>query len=909
MTGAAPIPLGARSRLVGRARELTALAAALAESRLVTVVGTAGVGKTRLALEYAHAHAHAYAHAQARTPGGVVVEDATSGLADLAAAASAGRDGAGSGPALLILDACEGVVEQAAARLAELLSREPTLRCLATSRRPLGLAGERILQLEPLALPRGPEEIEDAPSSALFLDRARHEASELGSGDLIAKAIVDICRRVGGLPLAIELCARRLRVMSVTELATELARGLDVLGRGHRDAALRHQSLRAALAASLELLSPWERAALAQASVFRGPFTLAAAEYVIDLSAYPGAPSSVEAVQALVDHSLIGRRVIPGATGLAFRVYEVVRCFAAEDLGFAEEPTRDRHEQYFLHRREPGDGDDLIAALSRALSRPEGPARGGSLLPAALAADAALALRGAIRRRVALLDAAIAREGAAAPHATTELASALLSRAEALSDAGRAADAWDDRRRAEELAWQLQDARLLARLSRGLAASALAEGRIDEGVEQAANALAVPRALGDREAEAEARLLLASAARLSGDLDRARREAELAASTADAAGAEHAARRATIELGRIAHDAGDLVTAEERFDEALAGREAPDEALASALGLLRIEQGLAREARGLEAARAVLTRALSAHRAEGAAALEAEVLSLMGLADEIDGRFALARARYEEAAAMLHAAARAPLEGLVLASLGRLEAASGRLVEARAALDEARSRLFATGARSLAAVYDLCEAHVAVAEARAARERGDERAELAHVARARRALSVSVIPSVHVRLARFLLARDVPGGGDISPASAPLARPEAARTEALRPEAMRPEALRPEAPPRDALVVSASGRWFSPPRGPRVVLDTRRALRLILRRLAEQREASPGEPLDVAALLLAGWPGERVLHNAGMSRVYTAIAQLRREGLRDVLLRRDEGYLLDPNVAISRAAD
>jgi hypothetical protein len=70
-----------------------------------------------------------------------------------------------------------------------------------------------------------------------------------------------------------------------------------------------------------------------------------------------------------------------------------------------------------------------------------------------------------------------------------------------------------------------------------------------------------------------------------------------------------------------------------------------------------------------------------------------------------------------------------------------------------------------------------------------------------------------------------------------------------------------------------------------------------------------QREASPGTPLDVAALVQAGWPGERVLHDAGTSRVYTAIAQLRREGLRDILLRRDDGYLLDPTVAVARAAD
>jgi predicted ATPase len=97
-----------------------------------------------------------------------------------------------SGPVVLILDACEGVVEQAAAHVAELLSRAPTLRCLATSRRPLGLAGERILPLEPLALPGGPDEIEDAPASALFLERSRHEVGELGvDDDAVGTGVVD----------------------------------------------------------------------------------------------------------------------------------------------------------------------------------------------------------------------------------------------------------------------------------------------------------------------------------------------------------------------------------------------------------------------------------------------------------------------------------------------------------------------------------------------------------------------------------------------------------------------------------------------------------------------------------------------------------------------------------------------
>ncbi len=241
---------------------------------------------------------------------------------------------------------------------------------------------------------------------------------------------------------------------------------------------------------------------------------------------------------------------------------------------------------------------------------------------------------------------------------------------------------------------------------------------------------------------------------------------------------------------------------------------------------------------------------------------------------------------------MLSGGARAPLEGLILASLGRVEASSGRHVEARAWLDEARSRLLATGVRSLVGVYDLCEAHLAMAEARAARGRGDDRAELAHADRARRALAASAIRSVHVRIARSLLAREISALGALGAASAALAG--AVGSPMTR---------------GDGLVVSASGRWFSPPGGPRILLDTRRALRLVFRSLVEQREGKPGTPLDVTALLDAGWPGERVLHEAGTSRVYTAIAQLRREGLRDVLLRRDDGYLLDPDIRITRVAD
>jgi predicted ATPase len=904
-TAGAQGDLGAEpSRFVGRAPRLDALAAALDGARLVTVTGTAGVGKTRLALE----------HARRRAPvGGALRIDlaaARSG-ADVAEALRSvlGATGDGiptlgaalraRGAALLILDGCEHVVAPVAATVGALLSRSPALRCLATSRRPLRLPGEQLFALEPLKLPEGPDEVETAEASALFLDRARLEVGALAFDGEGARAVVEIVARLGGLPLGIELCASRLQVMTLSELARELSRGLAVLDPTPRDGAPGPPTLRRAFASSWDLLSPWERSALAQASVFRGGFSLAAAARVVDLSDPPGAPPFLDVLQALVDQSLIARRALDGGRQLEFRLHESVRHFAAEALGEGAAGALDRHARYFLDRAEEvpldgGDGDartlgetdgeELVAALEHALAGPRDPALGRRLLAGALAADAALVPRGAVAARRALLDASLDAAVDAGSGASAMRALALLARAEVHAAACHPLDGHADRICAKELLALAPAARLRAEVAVSVARDALSAGQLDEARTRVESALGSRRALGDRRAEAEALLLLAQILRAQGEHAAASDSAERAATAARAAGCERLERLASGALGVAAHELGELSAAERHYRHALDGSRArrdrtAEAALSTCLGVLALERG------ALPEAAALLERARAAHVAAGDRALAATALDYLGLAEEAQGIFAAARGRYEEAATLHQEGFHAPHGGLNQAWLGRLLASCDHLDDARRALDEARSRVFSCGSRAPLTVYDLCEGHFAVAEARAARARGDEHTVTACLARARQTLADPDWgpPSIDVRLAH------------------------AALSSALERESGAPPAR--SAPETSDLVISASALWFQLPAGPRVSLGTRRALRAILRRLAEEREARPGEPLELPALLDAGWPGERVLHEAGASRVYAAVAHLRRDGLRDVLIRRDDGYLLDPAVGLAREPD
>ena len=325
-----PAPVGA---LIGRETELAAVHDALATTRLVTLVGPGGVGKTRLAVEAARAFTDRpvwFLDLAALTTGIgreclAYVLAAVLGLGEEAAAdpALALR----AGPALLVVDNCEHVVDAAASLCAHLLAGAPELRILATSREPLAIAGEKV---EPI----GPLDAEAA--AALFRSRAT-VASDVDAD----RAVAAICARLDGIPLALELAATRVRTLGLHGLAHRLDDRFAVLTGGPRDAPDRQRTLRAMIDWSWELATAPEHRALRRLAVFAGGWTAEAAETVTGLDLADDLPR-------LVDRSLVAIADTPG--GPRYRLLESVRAYAAERLEEAGETreTRLRHLDHYL---------------------------------------------------------------------------------------------------------------------------------------------------------------------------------------------------------------------------------------------------------------------------------------------------------------------------------------------------------------------------------------------------------------------------------------------------------------------------------------------------------------------------------------------------------------------------------
>ena len=359
--GRLPVPL---TGFVGRQREVTAVVALLRErdARLVTLTGPGGVGKTRLAFQVAAALASEFADglgfvdlAAVRDPALVVPTIALSLgvrqdperplLATLVDALRARNQ-------LLVLDNLEQVTA-AGEDIAALIAGCPDLSVLATSRSPLHLSWEWEYPVPPLATP--PVGSPDAPASladndavALFVQRARLVRAGFALTEENAVVLAEICRRLDGLPLAIELAAARVKILSPTALLARLGNRLAVLTAGTRDQPERLRTMRDAIAWSHDLLTPEEQALFRRLAVFAGGFTLEAATRVVDA---PGdlAIDLLEGVASLVDKSLL--RPIEG-TGDAprFGMLETVREFAAERLAVAgeEDVTRSAHAISFL---------------------------------------------------------------------------------------------------------------------------------------------------------------------------------------------------------------------------------------------------------------------------------------------------------------------------------------------------------------------------------------------------------------------------------------------------------------------------------------------------------------------------------------------------------------------------------
>ncbi|MFD6889043.1 BTAD domain-containing putative transcriptional regulator [Streptomyces sp. NPDC059957] len=567
--GNLPTPV---SSLVGREEAVARVCAALGAGRLVTLCGPGGVGKTRLALAAASRLEDAY-------PDGVwFVELAgaqgTSVAEAVAAAIGMREDDAGGGSvedrlaealrrraALLVLDNCEHLLPAAAALAERLLRRAPGLRVLATSQEPLALSGEVIEAVAPLA---------EAQAVELFAARAAAAAPGFALDPGTAEAVALICRRLDGIPLALELAATRVRVLGVQALAERLHDRFRLLNQVRRDAPARQRTLRATIDWSWELLSPAEATVLRRLSVFAGGFTVEAAEAVCaDEDPRGGVEGGgrggggggagdrvaredvLDLLTRLVDCSLVTSAYGDAAYsasaygGSRLRLLESVAAYGLERLSTAGETaaTRQRHAEYYTGFAEsaaerlhgPGQGEWL-----RRLDR-EGP-NARAALEHTGAGELGLRLVGAqswywfLRGRIREATEATGAAGATALHA----AFALLGGDD--SHLGRDFSGADLRTQ-----WLLTYARC------GFGSGVLEE--------ELTPFPARFRESGDRWGEAVALLTLSTRAMYDGDLAELRRNAEAAAAVFCELGDRWGQLQTSEQLGILAEVTGDYPAA------------------------------------------------------------------------------------------------------------------------------------------------------------------------------------------------------------------------------------------------------------------------------------------------------------------------------------------------------------
>lgn len=834
MTGAPSV----QGRRVGRLAELREIADALeVRPGLITLVGPGGVGKTRLALEVARERQGLFVELAPVRGAGALADALVSRLG------LGGRPGAATvrivealerrGYGLVILDNLEQLIPEVGPELTRLIRAAPGIRWLVTSRRPVGLAGERAIRIGPLP---------PADAEALFVDRAPALSLD-GLADRTALALV--LERLDGMPLALELAAARLEIMTLPRLAERLEHHLGVLARPEQ-VGQRHGSMAGVLDASWELLAPGIAEALAQLSVFRGGFSIDSAEGVVEVDGV----ATLDAVHVLTRHSLVvPEAMVDGRT--RFSLLELVRTHAAGKLdAAAARHARDRHLRWFVDAAwswvRDADGRErlrrnranLLVAHRRALAQ-------GS--------PQALALAGLLHE---ILVETMAYEDHQA------LLDQTIAAFEPLPDTSDAARALLGQGYLQLLR---RDAALALRTLAQAEATAVAAGDLDLELDAATYATFAESVLGQPEQRKarlrsiverappghlqaiNAQIRLANLEVWVGRPDRACALMEPHATQVHAR-TDRVAAFFGYSYGRSLGDVGDVTGAETWWRVAVS----VSTALQIPFVAPEVRSGLAAVLHTTDRpdeARSVLEPALVTARADP----DHHQLTWL-----IAALVALDDGRIEEAAAGLDIASRAGAHN----DQGRFQAALAWL--------------------GLILVHALRGDGAAAAQAWTQVE-----TRLPDVAMLRRPQVSSLLAG-----ARALASEppDLPAALRGFAAAAPgfprlLAHVGRRVIRQLQREAR-------------SVHIDAAGGWIQPPDRPRHDLSRRASLSRITAAFA----ASQGQPLTVAALFAVGWPGETAAEDAARSRVYVALSTLRKAGL--PIERTADGYRLGEAVVV-----
>jgi predicted ATPase/class 3 adenylate cyclase/Flp pilus assembly protein TadD len=659
-----------RDAFVGRSAELHQLALRFdAGARLITLLGPGGTGKTRFARRFGWMWLGDWPGgvyfcdlSEARTIDGIVFAVAS------ALGVLIGREDpllqlghviAGRERCLLILDNFEQVAAHAEATVGLWLDRAPHAAFVVTSRERLQLKGEHVFPIEPLPI--------DSDALQLFATRARAQQGSFVLDDTNRATVAQVVRLLDGLPLAIELAAARVRVLSPAQLLERLRDRFRVLA-GTRGAAARQATLRAAIDWSWQLLEPWEQSALAQCSVFEGAFTLGAAEDVLDLSAWPQAPPVIDVIQALADKSLL--RTWSGRQDSRFDVdepyfgmYISIHEYAAERLHACGDATvqacQSRHGDHFAQLGT----DEAIESLSR-----HGGVKRRHLL--ALELDnliVALARATAQRRASIALCCFQAAWDVLELRGPASLAVTLGTRLLNL-------DTLDDAQRGAVL--------------KRLGVSLRVAGRADEGGVLLEQALQMARARGDARAEADLLNQLGNLRRQQGHTDFARQCLEAALAMHRAHGNRRLEGQVLGNLGIIHAETGRYDDARAHFEQALvAHREVGNRRFEGIdlgnLANVHLDQSELAPAEGH------LVQALGIHREMGNRREQGIALHNLGMLHRLRGDREAAHRDLDQSLAIAREVGFRHFEGLTLSALCALLADEGRLDEAMGRADQA----------------------------------------------------------------------------------------------------------------------------------------------------------------------------------------------------------------------------